>query len=1418
MGSQLFGPLSKDSDIRVGYIDGDNGFVEGLSVCEANEYARLNPGTVFIFKTGDKVLKYLNINEVNGLTTRDVIDNEGCAGINQKVKCGPPKIEITGGGGIGAVGNPVVGADGSILAVDVIRTGHGYAFEPQVTARDDCDYGSGTVLRAVLGELVIEGEELVIRSEGSVSYGLNFRNTGSIRGYRGGNETYLYQYYDRPDDYEEYFLCDDEVTPFGTIWGPRGENLGEWKPTVYIGGRDPIAREVQEFERDVRALEGGFFNTRKIRPSKISSSNPNVTGGWYHVDDGPFIKQQYGDKAPPSNAVRWGNFQNRYAISPKPPSNVPGSDFAGTLFTYEWNLDFPTTGEYKIRGTKDNRAKLYIDNKFISDLDGFKGSVNEIKKYYKEGAHTVKVELLNLPIYETKTIDAYERQVAGVDFIQKSNGIYMTVGGNADVEVALTFGYDDDPDNAGTAATEIRIPNSAGRPDLILKREREDGDWKENGSVTGKQTFARSEDGYGPIVFKGANKPPQLASKNKAYGEDSNKYGKINLFDKHGKDVNAYLTVSSTTNLQQQRPKKVEPGSDTQIINTEVFNTIDWIGKSNRQLWRTNPNGGGGFLSEYGICPFDTTQPDRDDNPYAGIHEIIWDNLDFPADGNYQIQVGVDDNVSVYIGNSENPEQLIEKRGFKPGTDNGTGDSTYTKFFKKGKYRLRALLEQIPGGRFGFSGIKGTNPMALAIRVTNSRAEVTAISPKSWNQNPMGVALTIDAPDPTVPQEPAPIQEGRCPPNPIWTTRTSGAKEQWYPVTHSYPGGKKSWSKFTNRYAISPVKPLAQPNTDAGGTTFKNSWTVEIPFDGYYGLKATADNGGRVLIDGVEQLSGGLGFSKTDPQLAGFNTNNPKTKKIFLNEGTHTVDVEVVNEKTLTYDTIDKKILNTQDWAAPRDTRVAEDVKFKITTSAQFANGVEMKGQFKFQKKYNGAQLNEEIVKGLEIGKTYELEFVSPQSKNIRLRNRGDSIIEMEELDDNDWRDLVISCSKGKFFDISGNKCKFILGAPKGKNQVKKIGDVEYSGPEVFRFNHERWSSFLNKNNMSPFLPPIDEDNPAIIGFFTYTWTNVDFVEDGQYSILFQGDNGGSVFINGQLVATNKGFIGEPTPEFVNLKAGKYTVRVEMENVRNERDLFLTNPTGFALKINKKIKVPGDSKPWAENPIGISAVLIAPPCPRRIDGRGIVTDIIVEEPGNGYIRPTTGPEGYPVLLKLKEVLVKDPGINYNCGVDQITITPSNGAELEYECDTFGRIARVKVVNPGMGFTEQPIIRMDSPNSEPTGINFEAVPLFEVVRDPVEALTGAVPLDKLVQVTDLVGLKQTGYVDGRAYYGAVFYKEGVRYAGYYETAGQLIQVYDTLQESIDAQVTTTPSAIQRQGTDTNSNNPRINLPGTPENLI
>ena len=139
---------------------------------------------------------------------------------------------------------------------------------------------------------------------------------------------------------------------------------------------------------------------------------------------------------------------------------------------------------------------------------------------------------------------------------------------------------------------------------------------------------------------------------------------------------------------------------------------------------------------------------------------------------------------------------------------------------------------------------------------------------------------------------------------------------------------------------------------------------------------------------------------------------------------------------------------------------------------------------------------------------------------------------------------------------------------------------------------------------------------------------------------------------------------------------------------------------------------------------------------------------------------------------------------------------------------FGTVTGVNIVDAGTPFTRTPTITVLSD----TGVNAVIKPRFSIVRDPI-----GVDPNTLIQVTDLVGLKQTGYIDGRAYYGQVFLKNGLLYAGVYETVGELVRVYDTLQESITGEVTTRPSAILRQGTDIQSNDPRLNLPGTPDNL-
>ena len=50
------------------------------------------------------------------------------------------------------------------------------------------------------------------------------------------------------------------------------------------------------------------------------------------------------------------SFMNKYAISPKPPSNAKGSDFSGRWFTFEWDIDFPYEGEYVFHTARDNRS------------------------------------------------------------------------------------------------------------------------------------------------------------------------------------------------------------------------------------------------------------------------------------------------------------------------------------------------------------------------------------------------------------------------------------------------------------------------------------------------------------------------------------------------------------------------------------------------------------------------------------------------------------------------------------------------------------------------------------------------------------------------------------------------------------------------------------------------------------------------------------------------------------------------------------------------------------------------------------------------------------------------------------------------------------------------------------------------------
>jgi hypothetical protein len=72
--------------------------------------------------------------------------------------CGPPKINIFGGGGTGASAVPILGGivgedkykTGSVISVKVTNPGSGYTFPPFVEVVDNCNQGYGAIARAIV--------------------------------------------------------------------------------------------------------------------------------------------------------------------------------------------------------------------------------------------------------------------------------------------------------------------------------------------------------------------------------------------------------------------------------------------------------------------------------------------------------------------------------------------------------------------------------------------------------------------------------------------------------------------------------------------------------------------------------------------------------------------------------------------------------------------------------------------------------------------------------------------------------------------------------------------------------------------------------------------------------------------------------------------------------------------------------------------------------------------------------------------------------------------------------------------------------------------------------------------------------------------------------------------------------------------
>ena len=391
MSFNLFGAAS-NNDIRVGYIDPERGYVRNVTISEANQYAALNPGHTFILETRDKT-RYLTINQVNALTPADILPSSSaatgtCGGVEglrpddlilddgevpvsygggannggrpggggpggglvgpgvtngSFIRANPARIKITGGGGVGAVANPIFGRDGSLLAVDLVRGGFGYKYPPLVKLVDDRGRGSGAILKAIVGTAV------------SVT-----------------------QYYDLEEDFEEYNFG-PALPGYGNVTDPDGKVIGAWDPTLFASlERDTIGQEIQAFQEFLASGISPFWHTRKEKPLNVSFRDR--TSRVVHEVEHPAWEP---------------SFMNGYAISPVPPSNVRGSDYAGRVCTFEWEENFPYDGVYIFKALCDNSCKVYIDNNEIMAFGGFRGAPQSTSYSINEGVHQIKIDLLN---------------------------------------------------------------------------------------------------------------------------------------------------------------------------------------------------------------------------------------------------------------------------------------------------------------------------------------------------------------------------------------------------------------------------------------------------------------------------------------------------------------------------------------------------------------------------------------------------------------------------------------------------------------------------------------------------------------------------------------------------------------------------------------------------------------------------------------------------------------------------------------------------------------------------------------------------------------------------------------------------------------------------------------------------------------
>jgi hypothetical protein len=82
------------------------------------------------------------------------------------IKCGPPTVNIIGGGGFGAAANAVISAAGEVLAIDMVDQGFGFTSTPTAFLKDPCGKGKGSKLKVNMKQKSINANVGIVTAGG----------------------------------------------------------------------------------------------------------------------------------------------------------------------------------------------------------------------------------------------------------------------------------------------------------------------------------------------------------------------------------------------------------------------------------------------------------------------------------------------------------------------------------------------------------------------------------------------------------------------------------------------------------------------------------------------------------------------------------------------------------------------------------------------------------------------------------------------------------------------------------------------------------------------------------------------------------------------------------------------------------------------------------------------------------------------------------------------------------------------------------------------------------------------------------------------------------------------------------------------------------------------------------------------------